>query len=219
MKKLVKYAVFSLGLMAASQGAIAAGDAAAGEAKTAVCAACHSSDGNSMVPTFPKLAGLGEKYILKQLNDIKAGRANGGRDVLEMTGMLTAFSDQDLADIAAYFSSKPMQLSGSQELQVQIGSGIKVDAIKLGEDIYRAGNAKTAVPACMGCHSPTGQGNAPAGYPRLGGQHAAYIEKQLRDFRAGNRLNDGDQKIMRQVAENMTDAEIIAVANFIAGLN
>jgi cytochrome c553 len=219
MKKIFKYAVFSLGLVAASQGAVAAGDAAAGEAKTAVCAACHGADGNSLVANFPKLAGLGEKYIIKQLEDIRAGRANGGRDVVEMTGMLNGMSDQDLADIAAYFSSKPMQLSGAKDIEVQASSGIKVNGLALGERVYRGGNTKTAVPACTGCHSPSGQGNAPAGYPRLGGQHAAYIEKQLRDFRSGTRWNDGDQKIMRQVAENMTDAEIIAVANYIAGLN
>lgn len=219
MKKVFKYAVFSLGLVAASQGAVAAGDAAAGEAKTAVCAACHGADGNSLVANFPKLAGLGEKYIVKQLKDIRAGRANGGRDVVEMTGMLNGMSDQDLADIAAYFSSKPMQLSGAKDIEVQASSGIKVNGLALGERVYRGGNTKTAVPACTGCHSPTGQGNAPAGYPRIGGQHAAYIEKQLRDFRSGTRWNDGDQKIMRQVAENMTDAEIIAVSNYIAGLN
>ncbi len=219
MKKVFKYAVFSLSLVAASHGAMAAGDAAAGEAKTAMCAGCHGADGNSMVPNFPKLAGLGEKYIIKQLNDIKKGRANGGRDVVEMTGMLNGLSDQDMADIAAFFSSKPMQLSGSKDIKVQASSGIKVDGLELGARVFGAGNAKTAVPACTGCHSPTGQGNAPAGYPRIGGQHAAYIEKQLRAFRSGDRWNDGDQKIMREVAENMTDAEIIAVSNYIAGLN
>jgi cytochrome c553 len=219
MKKVFKYAVFSLGLVAASHGAMAAGDAAAGEAKTAMCAGCHGADGNSLAPNFPKLAGLGEKYIIKQLNDIKNGRAKGGRDVVEMTGMLNALSDQDMADIAAFFSSKPMQLSGSKDIQVQASSGIKVDGLELGARVFRAGNLKTAVPACTGCHSPTGQGNAPAGYPRIGGQHAAYIEKQLRAFRSGDRWNDGDQKIMREVAENMTDAEIIAVSNYIAGLN
>jgi cytochrome c553 len=219
MKKVFKYAVFSLGLVAASHGAMAAGDAAAGEAKTAMCAGCHGADGNSLAPNFPKLAGLGEKYIIKQLNDIKNGRAKGGRDVVEMTGMLNALSDQDMADIAAFFSSKPMQLSGSKDIKVQASSGIKVDGLELGARVFRAGNAKTAVPACTGCHSPTGQGNAPAGYPRIGGQHAAYIEKQLRAFRSGDRWNDGDQKIMREVAENMTDAEIIAVSNYIAGLN
>ncbi len=215
MKNLISLALISLGLVAMAQGAAAAGDAAAGKAKAAVCAACHGTDGNSPAPNFPKLASLGEKYITKQLQDIKAGN----RPVLEMTGMLNALSDQDLADISAYFSSNPMQLSGAKEIEVQIGTGVKVNGLELGAKVYRNGNMETSVPACMGCHSPTGQGNAPAGYPRLGGQHAQYIEKQLRDFRAGNRTNDGDQKVMRDVAAQMSDAEIIAVANFISGLN
>ena len=181
--------------------------------------ACHGADGNSPAPNFPKLAGLGEKYLFKQLKDIKKGRANGGRDVVEMTGQLDNMSEQDMADIAAFFNSKPLQLSGSKKLEVQLNTGINVDALKLGEKIYRAGVTKTAVPACSGCHSPTGQGNAPAGYPRLSGQHADYIEKQLRDFRAGNRVNDGEVKTMRQVAEHLSDSEIKALANYIAGLN
>lgn len=220
MKNLFKQALISLGLIALAQGALvqntmAAGNAAAGEAKTAMCAGCHGADGNSPAPNFPKLANLGEKYLYKQMLDIKAGK----RAVVEMTGMLNAFSDQDLQDMAAFFSAKPMQLSGAKEITVQLGTGIKVDGLELGTRVYRAGNSKTSVPACMGCHSPTGQGMAPAGYPRLGGQHAAYIEKQLRAFRGGDRTNDGDQKTMRDVAANMSDAEIIAVANFIAGLH
>ena len=102
---------------------------------------------------------------------------------------------------------------------MRLGSGLETDALALGERIYRAGNIETGVPACSGCHSPTGKGNAPAGYPRLGGQYAEYTEKQLRAFRGGERTNDGDQQTMRQIAEHMTDAEIIAVANYIAGLN
>lgn len=219
MKKLFKHAVITLGLIATAQGAIAAGNAAAGEAKVAVCGACHAADGNSLVPNFPKLAGQGEKYIIKQLHDIKDGRDNDGRTVPEMTGILTNFTDQDLADIAAYFSSQTMQLSGAKAIKVQVNQGIEVDGLALGEQLYRAGNASTGIPACSGCHSPRGQGNAPAGYPRLSGQHTAYLEKQLRDFRAGNRINDGDQQTMRQVTRNLTDAEITALANYISGLN
>ena len=215
MKNLFKTALISLGFLALSQGALAAGDAAAGEANAAVCSACHGADGNSPAANFPKLANLGEGYIAKQLRDIKAGN----REIVEMTGLLDGMSDQDLQDLAAFYSSKQMQLSGSQEMKVQLGSGIKVDGMALGARVYRAGNMETKVPACMGCHSPMGLGNSPAGYPRLGGQHAQYIEKQLRDFRAGNRTNDGDTKIMRDVAAHMSDAEIIAVANFIAGLH
>ena len=215
MNNIFKQALIAVSFLVAAQGAVAAGDAQAGKDKVVVCAACHGADGNSLAPNFPKLANLGEKYIYKQLKDIKAG----DRKVVEMTGLLASSSDQDLQDMAAYFSSQTMQLSGSKELIVQVGSGIKVDGLKLGEKVYRAGSAEVGAPSCMGCHSPRGQGNAPAGYPRLSGQHADYIEKQLRDFRAGNRTNDGDSQIMRQVAARLTDSEIKAVANYIAGLN
>lgn len=227
MKNILSNALFSVGLVIIAQGAMANGDAAAGATKAAVCGACHGADGNSPAPNFPKLAGLGEKYLLKQLKDIKlwdqeqdaAKKPKTGRAVLEMTGLLANLSDQDLADIAAYFASKSTQLSGSKKLEVQVNSGILVDALELGERVYRAGNMTTGLPACTGCHAPDGKGNAPAGYPRLSGQHPEYIEKQLRAFRAGDRTNDGDQMIMRSIADKMSDAEIKALANYIAGLN
>jgi len=216
MKNLYKHALVSIAALAAAQGSIAAGDATAGEAKTAMCAACHGKDGNSAAPNFPKLANLGEKYLVKQMQDIKSGE----RNVLEMTGMLAGMSDQDLENIAAYFTSQSMQLSGAKKIDIQLQSGLKSeDPIALGAKVYRAGNSTTGTPACTGCHSPRGQGNAPAGYPRLSGQHPEYIEKQLKAFRSGDRINDGDNKTMRGVAQYMTDAEIKAVANFIAGLN
>ena len=226
MKNLLKHSLIALGMVVLAQGAMAAGDAAAGEAKAAVCGACHGADGNSLVPTFPKLSGLGEKYITKQLRDIQAwdnaegdAKEKTGRAVPEMVGQLANSSDQDLQDLAAYYNSQKRQISGAKELQVKVNAGIKVDAIKLGTRVYRGGNAETGVPACTGCHSPRGLGNGPAGYPNLSGQHAAYIEKQLRHFRAGERTNGGDTRVMRQVAEHMSDAEIIAVANYISGLH
>lgn len=215
MKNIFKSVVMLLGALTIAQGSIAAGDAKAGEEKVAACAACHGADGNSAAPNFPKLAGLGEKYLLKQLMDIKAGT----RVVPEMTGLLNNSSDQDLADMAAYFNSKPLQLSGAKEIRLKVNAGIEVDGLALGEKIFRSGNAEVGLPACTGCHSPRGLGNGPAGYPRLSGQHAEYIEKQLHNFRAGERVNDGDVKTMRQVAQYMTDAQIKAVANYIAGLN
>lgn len=231
MNKSVKYALFSLGLMAVAQTALAAGEAAAGDPaagaeKAAVCAACHGADGNSPAPTFPKLAGQGERYLLKQLHDIKAWdtaeadkKATTGRAVPEMTGILANLNDQDLADLAAHFASQTMQLTGAKDLQVKVNSGVIVDGLELGERVFRSGNLAHGVPACTGCHAPTAQGNPPAGFPRLSGQYAEYIEKQLLAFRGGERTNDGDQMIMRMVAEKMSDAEIKAVANFVAGQN
>ncbi len=190
---------------------LAAGDAAAGQAKTAVCVACHGPDGNSPMSAFPIIAGLGEKYTLKQLLDIQSGE----RVVPEMTGMLTGMTEQDLADIAAYYSSQSRKLVGATQTDLE-----------LGERIYRGGNIETGVAACTGCHSPTGQGNGPAGYPALGGQYPEYIIKQLTAFRTGYddpenssaRVNDGEAQVMRGVAARMTDREIRAVANYIAGL-
>jgi len=132
-----------------------------------------------------------------------------------MTGMLNTFSDQDLADMSAYFASKTIQMSGAKE-----------ENLERGERLFRGGNMETGVPACTGCHSPAGQGNAPAGYPALGGQFAQYTAKQLRAFRTGAhdaenpaaRNNDGDARVMRGVAAQMSDVEIDAVANYIAGL-
>lgn len=234
MKHIVKHALFSLSLMAGFQVAVAqsatvalVGDAKAGATKAAACGACHGADGNSPAATFPKLAGQGSKYLLKQMHDIKAWdtetnpakKVSTGRAVLEMTGLLVNLNDQDLADIAVYFSGQNTQLSGSKQMEVQVNSGIKVDAMELGAKVYRAGNLANGIPACTGCHAPDGKGNQPAGFPRLSGQHPDYIEKQLTNFRAGNRVNDGDSMIMRSIAEKLSDAEIKAVANYIGGLH
>lgn len=226
MKKYVLPLLIAMGASAFSTLAQAAGDASAGADKVAVCAACHGSDGNSPAPTFPKIAGLGEAYLYKQLQDIQAwdqasgdDKATTGRAVVEMTGMLSNLSDQDLQDIAAHYAAQTLQLTGSKEFTVKVNSGENVDALALGERIYRAGNQTTGVPACSGCHSPSGKGNAPAAYPRLGGQYAEYVEKQLKAFRGGERTNDGDPMIMRLVAKNMSDAEIKAVSNYISGLH
>lgn len=212
MKNSIKLSIIAFALSVVAPWASAAGNAEEGEALSAVCAACHGADGISVAPNFPKLAGLGQKYLYKQLRDIKAGN----RVIVEMTGLLDNLSDQNLQDLAAYFDSKPMQLSGASPLEVQNNDGEKVDGLALGEKTFRAGNAEAGVPACTGCHSPRALGNEPAGYPRLSGQHAQYIEKQLRDFRAGNRVND-DGKMMRKVAQHLSDAEIVSLANFIAG--
>jgi cytochrome c553 len=191
----------------------AAGNAEAGQALTAVCAGCHAADGNSAVANFPKLAGQGEKYLVKQMQDIKSGQ----RAVVEMTGLLNAYSDQQLADIGAFYESQP----------VQVGQA-NADLVDLGESLYKAGNAETGVPACIGCHASNGGGNSFAGFPSLGGQHAAYTATQLVKFQKGYRadavsadvrVNDGDAKIMRTIAFKLKDFEIEALASYIQGLH
>lgn len=227
MKIRVNGLLCALALMAVVQGAVAAGDPQAGAGKVTVCAACHGADGNAQIAGYPSIAGLGENYLLKQLRDMRAWdletdpvlKPRTGRPVLEMTGMLRNLSDQDLQDIAAYYDQQTLQIAGAQEMEVQIYTGEKVDALELGERLWRGGNLETGVPACAGCHSPSGQGNDAAGFPRLAGQSADYVATQLRAFRAGDRINDGEPMMMRLVTRRMSDPEIEAVANFIAGLH
>ena len=192
----------------------AGGDAAAGKLKTASCAGCHAEDGNSAIASFPKIAGLGEKYLTAQLRHIKAGE----RVIVEMTGLLDYMSDQDLQDIAAYYNSKNIQISGAKEITL-VGINDPQEVLELGENLYRAGNLKTGVAACIACHSPSGKGNGPAGYPALGGQYAEYTEKQLLAYRNGLRNSGANAKIMQGVAKALSDKEIKALANYISGLN
>ena len=206
MNKLLVSLLLTLGVTGVAQAAGTAlvGDAAAGQAKTVVCGACHGPDGNSMAPNFPKLAGQGDKYLLKQLHEIKDGK----RQVLEMTGLLTNLSDQDLADIAAYYSSQKNSVGAADPAVVERGQAL-----------FRGGDVEKGLPSCTGCHSPDGQGNAPAGFPHLGGQHASYIEKQLTDFREGDRTNDGDAMTMRTIAAKLSNKDIKALAQYIQGLH
>ncbi|MCU1725481.1 cytochrome c4 [Pseudomonas sp. 7P_10.2_Bac1] len=206
MNKLFMSLLLTMGVSGIAQAADTplVGDAAAGQAKTVVCGACHGPDGNSMAPNFPKLAGQGDRYLLKQLHEIKDGK----RQVLEMTGQLTALNDQDLADIAAYYASQKSSVGAADPALVARG-----------EALFRGGDLQKGMPACTGCHSPDGQGNSPAGFPHLGGQHANYIEKQLTDFREGNRTNDGDSMIMRAIAAKLSNKDIKALASYIQGLH
>ncbi|PLW70849.1 c-type cytochrome [Pseudohalioglobus lutimaris] len=206
MKKVVILASLLMGWTQIASAQM--GDAAVGKEMAVTCSACHGADGNSAVPTFPKLAGLGEKYLLKQLKDIR----DGARPVPTMVGQVDNMSDQDLANIAAFYAAQPR--SGGQA---------DPSLVALGEKVYRAGVAERNVAACSACHSPTGKGNAPAGFPALAGQHADYIAAQLRSYRKGyedesGRTNDGDIMIMRTNAFGLSDKEIDAVASYASGL-
>lgn len=203
MKKLVVVivAVFIGSVM--PQLTLAQGDAAAGQAKSALCATCHGNDGNSELAVNPKLAGQNASYMVKQLMDFKSGV----RPSPTMAAMVLSLSDQDMQDIAAWYASQQVTLGGAEPA-----------ALELGASLYRAGNKDLAVAACSACHSPTGQGNAPAGFPALGGQHAEYTLQQLKDFRSGVRQND-TSSMMRSIVERLTDRELEALASYISGLN
>ncbi len=200
MKKLI--AISALAALAATAGNAIAADAAAGKTKSAVCAACHGADGNSFNPLWPKLAGQHASYIVKQLQDLKAGT----RTDQTMSPMAAPLSDADMADLAAYFASQTKQPGQADPALVEKGA-----------QIYRGGNPETGVAACMACHGPDGAGNPAAGFPALSNQHSAYTEKQLTAFRDGTRTNDLN-KMMSGVTARMTDDEIKAVASYIQGL-
>ena len=200
--RFVLAAIFSVSAALAATTSLAAGDAAAGKIKAAACAACHSADGNSVNPVWPKLAGQHAPYLVKQLTNFKAGERNNAM----MAPMAAPLSEQDMADIAAYFSG-----------QTQNGGKADPALVAAGEKLFRGGNATTGVAACMGCHGPNGMGNPPANFPRLSGQHAAYTVTQLKTFRSGERANDAGM-MMRNIAARMTDDEMKAVASYIEGL-
>lgn len=179
-----------------------AADIEAGKAKTGLCLGCHGADGNSINVIWPRLAGQHASYIVKQLRDFKAGK----RTDPTMQGMVATLTDDDIVNIAAFYETqKPAAAKFDESL---LGSG---------ENIYRGGITETAVAACMGCHSPSGDGNGPAKYPALKSQHPEYIAAQLQKFKDGTRANDAG-KMMRSVANRMSEAEMKAVSAYIAGM-
>ena len=194
--------------LGADQSISRAGDAAKGQViASGVCAGCHAADGNSIGVPNPKLAGQHAEYLFKQMRNFKA--ADGQQPERTnpiMNGMIAAFDEAQMRDLAAYFSS-----------QKQVGDQAKHgDTVELGRKLYRAGDAAKGLPACAACHGPTGAG-IPAQFPRIGGQFGDYLETQLKAFRDGVRANDSN-KMMRTIALRMTDAEIKAVADYAAGL-
>ncbi|MFK5913400.1 MAG: c-type cytochrome [Woeseiaceae bacterium] len=191
-------------VLAFSSASMAAGNATAGKAKATNCAGCHGVNGNSTNPAWPKLAGQHAGYIAKQLADFKSGKA---RMEPLMSGQVAGLSSQDMADLGAYFAKQASSQGGAS----------KTLAAK-GEKLYRGGNKKKGVAACIACHGPTGAGNPAAKFPKLSGQHATYVEKAMKDFRSGKRHNDAN-KMMQNIAEKMSDKEIKAVASYISGLH
>ena len=189
----------------------ASGDVDAGKQKSEPCAACHGVGGVSANPAWPKLAGQGEKYLIDQM---KLFREKIRINTL-MNPQAENLTDQDIADLAAYYANEainPGVMDADKEFK-----GEKLYII--GQRIYRGGNAETGVPACMSCHAPDGVGNAPAKFPQLSGQHAVYTAAQLRAYRSGARYQPDDNlNMMKEIATYLSDTEIDAVAEYIAGL-
>ena len=190
-------------LMLLSTGAIA-GDAAAGKNKSAACGGCHGFDGNSPISMYPKLAGQNEAYIVKQL---KAFKANDTRQNAIMMGMAAGVSDEDAADIGAYFQSQ------------RVAAAATFDEAKAaaGKELYKGGDLQKGIPACQSCHGPTGAGMAGIAYPALGGQYVEYTLAQLKAFKSGARSND-DKSLMRNIVAQLSEEQLEAVANYVASL-
>lgn len=193
-----------LASLAFAGGVQAAGDVKAGQQKAQACVACHGVNGNATNPVWPKLAGQNAGYLLKQLQDFKSGKKR--TDPL-MAGQVASLSEQDMEDLAAFFAAQKPVIGTADEARLE-----------LGQRIYRGGNQASGVSACMACHGPSGAGNPPARFPMVSGQNVDYTVKQLKAFRSGERSNDAG-KMMQNIANNMTDQEIAAVASYMHGLH
>ncbi len=199
--------LLSLALQASgAEPATAPGDPQAGREKAAVCAACHGIDGNSIVAQWPKLAGLSADYIARQTRLIRDER----RQVVEMLGIVIGLSDQDIADIAAWYAAQTRQPGTTDPNLVDTGSRV-----------YHFGRPEAGVPACAGCHGPYGGGNPPAGYPALAGQHAAYLQSRLERYRSGQVNGGGDPHSLQMAlaAKSLDNRDIAAVASYLQGLH
>ena len=181
------------------------GSADAGRAKSATCTACHGVDGNSVTPDWPSLAGQHTAYIVRQLKAFKAGdRVN-----VTMKPFADMLTDQDMADVAAYFAA-----------QKPVPKGADPALVNLGQQIYRGGVPQRGIAACIACHGPSGDGNPLASYPRISGQHATYVTRTLGEYAAGTRRSDVDlNQMMRNEASLLRDDEIKALASYVQGLN
>lgn len=182
--------------------ALTEGDAEAGQEKSATCVACHGQDGNSPSPMYPKIAGQHAGYMVDQLKAYKSGE----RESAEMQGMVAPLNEQDMKDLAAYYSTQ----------EVEPGSA-DPDRVSMGEKLYRGGNKEANVPACIACHGPSGEGMPAAGYPSIGGQHADYTRTQLELYASGER--QGPKGIMEAIAKRLTGAQIEALASYLEGLH
>ena len=200
---------FAFLFMPAVSAAELIGDAEAGKAKSAICGTCHGADGNSVMPQWPKIAGLGQRYFIAQLNAFKLG-AKGSRQsaiAAMMYPMVNNLSEQDMADLAAYFQTQERTLGVADE-----------KLVAKGEAIYRGGNPDFGSAACIGCHGPSGNGNPAAGFAAVSGQHAEYVYNQLQAFHDDKRKGDPNG-MMRNMVRKMSNEEMKAVAEYIQGLH
>lgn len=188
----------------------AQGDIEAGKAKSQTCVACHGADGNSLLTMYPSIAGQHAKYIEKQLKDLKLGMTSGGKQGRYdpvMSGMAMPLSEDDMADLAAYYASMPIAANSTPE-----------NVVEVGKVLYTAGDAERGITACIACHGPRGNGTELSGFPKISGQHAEYVKSQLEKFRSGDRANDMNA-MMRDIAKKLNDEDIDVLSKYVGGLH
>lgn len=232
MKKSLMAVSVSFALLNMSCIAQASGDINAGKAKSATCASCHGENGNSMMPLFPKLAAQNVGYLVRQIQAFK----DGTRSNSTMGAMVSGLSDQDMQDIAAFYSAQKVSANSLPQInpddldEIDDNDALTADEktaakqalqdqlkarMALGYDVYRNGDLENEISACIACHGPEGEGNEPAAFPALKGQHADYLMKTLTDFKTDVRSNNPDN-MMHMIAKKMTEEEIKAISYYIS---
>ncbi len=213
MKKKLLILSISLVLTSATSILHAEGNINAGKHKAESCASCHGDNGNSLVATFPKLAQQHSSYLKRQLHEFK----DGSRNDPMMSAMALPLTDEDIADISAYYATQKISenslpvLASDDEDEKPAGNKDVQTLIAQGSNLYRNGDLKREVSACIACHGSLGEGNKPASFPVLKSQHADYLIKTLTDFKSGSRSKN-PENIMNMIAKKMTDDEIKAVS-------
>ncbi|MBW3141375.1 c-type cytochrome [Ferrimonas balearica] len=205
-----KFAVVFAVLSMFSTLAQAEGNPEAGKAKAVTCIACHGADGNSPIEMYPKIAGQHTGYLVKQLMEFRQAAKTGGQEGRNdpiMSGMAMALSDEDIADVSAYFASQAISEGPAADAAVQ----------EKGHQLYMGGDASRQITACVACHGVKGEGMGLAGYPALADQHPAYLKAQLEKFRSGDRNNDMNG-MMAGVAKNLSDEDIAILAQYISAI-
>ena len=232
MKKSLMAVAISFALLNMPGIAQAAGDIDAGQAKSGSCASCHGADGNSMMPLFPKLAAQNEGYLVQQMLAFK----DGSRTDATMNSMVAGLSEQDIQDIAAFYAAQTVTENPSAQVNpddlddIDDDDALSADEkmaakqvlqdkqkalMTMGYDVYRNGDLDNEISACIACHGPNGEGNAPASFPALKGQHAGYLAKTLTDFKTDARSNNPDN-MMHMIAKKMSDEEITALSSYVS---
>jgi cytochrome c553 len=211
-RRLLALAVLTLGFTSGTALAAAAGDAAAGATKAATCTACHGTNGNSVNPEWPVIAGQNANYLRDQVERIKTGK----RVNALMQPLVKDLTDQDIADLAAFYAT-----------QTPTGNEADPSYWKAGEKLYRGGDTARGIPACLACHGPIGRGNPAAGYPALQAQHAVYTVKQLNDYStdarytkdaAGKAQSGPNAQMMKVIAGRLTPEDRRNLASYIQGI-